>query len=207
MKEVKLKLNPIEYCFMILFNIMKVFSSVYTKATANVYRLKNDIFYGDEVVIERVSVLSFGMTRITSLLEDSREYKFGVSKYSEIYKSSGLYTFRDVIEYIKLYGDRINITKGIDVYMIPDFGDINNKSMSLYKESISIINGNIEEKIDLAILAMKPTKENPTLTIVGIPEYFIDLTKHKNSIIADRHLSAYITYITGINQKLIDNMR
>lgn len=207
MKEVRLKLNPIEYCFMVLFNIMKVFSSMYTKATANVYRLKNDIFYGDEVVIERVSVLSFGMTRITSLLEDSREYKFGVGKYSEIYKSSGLYTFRDVIEHIKLNGNIVNIAKGIDVYMISDFDNIDTNSISLYRESIPIINGNIEEKIDVAILAMKPTKENPTLIIVGIPEYFINLTKHKHSIIADRHLSAYITYITGINQKLIDNMR
>lgn len=207
MKEVKLILNPIEYCFMVLFAILKVFSSMYTKATANVYRLNNDVFYGDEVVIERVSVLSFGMTRITSLLEDSRDYKFGVIKYSEIYKSSGLYTFRDVIEYIKLNGNRVNITKGIDVYMIPDFDTIDTNSISLYKESIYIINGNIKENIDVAILAMKPTKENSTLTIVGIPEYFINLTKHKNSIIADRHLSAYITYITGINQKLIDNMR
>lgn len=208
MKEVKLGLNPLEYILMGIFSIMKLFRGVYTNVTVNAFKLMGGVFYGDELIIERVHIMKFGMVRVTSKLEDSRDYRFTNAKYSEIYKYSGIYSLRDVIEYISLNGVRVNISKGIDIYMLPSNDMIAPKDISFYMDSISIMgDNNEEEKKIIGILARKTTKENPTLVIVGIPEYVINLSKHLNGKTADRYLLAYITYINNINSKLLNNMR
>ncbi len=193
---------------LIWFSILRWLAVVVCTKEGCVYRERDGLFYGDLVTIERVQlpfkIASF--VRITSTLEDSVEYLWGVYSYFDIYNKANLHTIDSminqfhksgVVEYLK--------TKGTIAYPEQSYNGISRinqekKSVSLYYDIIEYSPHNL----NVAILAMRPEAlPKPMLVIVGIPTYFLHLYATKSNPISGKQLNLYKQYINNINKQLL----